>query len=125
MEAIERRTLSRRGPFDLAAHTVPDLDMTPFDVEAYDPEDIEAWKNDEWHYVGLVVTASLDGLALGEASLWGIEDGYSPGFGSGGYADPFVPEYLEDLAREATEEAGAKLDHIFELAGLSRDSRDT
>ena len=34
-----------------------------------------AWKNDEWFYCGVILSASIDGLELTDhaASLWGIE----------------------------------------------------
>lgn len=38
-----------------------------------DFEYLKAWCNDRWHYVGVVVTASKEGIELGSASVWGIE----------------------------------------------------
>lgn len=38
-----------------------------------DFERLRAWCNDQWSYVGVIVTASRNGIDLGRASLWGIE----------------------------------------------------
>lgn len=40
-----------------------------------DFEHLRAWANDEWHWIGVIVTlADADGAEVGEDSLWGIED---------------------------------------------------
>jgi hypothetical protein len=56
-----------------------DIDASPLDAECYDEDDIEAWRDERWHYYGVVV--KLTGQAgEGEASLWGVEIGdYWPG----------------------------------------------
>lgn len=51
-----------------------DYDGTPEDAECYDPEDITAWRRDDWHYYGFTVTATLGRFSV-EESLWGIEAG--------------------------------------------------
>lgn len=38
-----------------------------------DYERLRAWCNDDWSYVGVIVTASRNGITLSIASLWGIE----------------------------------------------------
>src|SRR5882757_1083049 len=53
-----------------------DQDASPTDYECYDDDDLERWRNDEWHYVGVIVTP----LDVPESkqfelsdSLWGVE----------------------------------------------------
>lgn len=55
---------------------VSDYDSTPEGEECYSEADIEAWQNDEWTFVGVIVTpidvpkSSQFGLS---DSLWGVE----------------------------------------------------
>src|SRR5216683_3981349 len=59
----------------------PDYASTPYDADCYTPKQIEAWKRDDWQYVGVTVTPYLDGLGMdlpGENSLWGLEWGSLP-----------------------------------------------
>ena len=46
----------------------------PEEYECYDAADLEAWRNDEWHYYGVTVTATM-GRFSAEESLWGIDGG--------------------------------------------------
>jgi hypothetical protein len=44
------------------------------DFDCYRREQIEAWKRDDWEFVGVEITASRAGVDLGFfASLWGVE----------------------------------------------------
>ena len=55
-------------------------DSDPEDSDCYSDEDIAAWRNDEWEYVGIIVTATLADGRTGEGSLWGVDvGGYYPG----------------------------------------------
>lgn len=58
----------------LAYEVYRDYDGTPEDAECYSPEDVAAWKNDDWHYYGVSVTATLGRFSVTE-SLWGIDAG--------------------------------------------------
>lgn len=60
------------------------------------------WCNDEWCYVGVVVTASREGLELGSASLWGIESD----------AGDYLTEIANELIDEAMEEAKATISRL-------------
>jgi len=74
-----------------------DSSTIPEDFECYTPEEIKAWKRDEWCFVGIVVTAERGGVYLGTfASLWGIESDSSP---------DYLLEVANDLLRESIEEA--------------------
>lgn len=117
-DAIETRKLPDRDGFQLTAVLVPDYTSTPDGADCYSPEDIEAWRCGNWQYVGVVVTALLKGVALGEASLWGVEDGYSPGFKSETHPDGVVCAFGHtlgagendyDLPGDAIAEAREKL----------------
>ena len=65
----------------------------------HDFEVLRAWCNDEWQYVGVAVTASIDGIELGSASLWGIECNYP------GSDNSYLTDVAEELAPEAIEQA--------------------
>jgi hypothetical protein len=71
--------------------TERDIDATPYDADCYTEEQITAWKNDEWHYVGVIVTVSFQGVEIGNASLWAI--------------DSEDPAYHQEVANELTAEA--------------------
>ena len=53
-----------------------DYDSSPDDADCYSDDDKEAWRNDVWHYVGVIVTP-LDVPASArnqlDDSLWGVE----------------------------------------------------
>jgi hypothetical protein len=78
MDTIETKSLPDWGPFQMEARLIYDHDTSHDDVDVFTPKQIEAWKNDEWYYVGLEVTVSFNGIELGSASLWGIEYGWIP-----------------------------------------------
>lgn len=53
-----------------------DLDSSPTEFECYDEDDLDSWRCDGWHYVGVIVTP----LDVPESkqfelsdSLWGVE----------------------------------------------------
>jgi len=60
---------------------------------------LKSWCDDRWHYVGVIVTASKDGIELGRASVWGIES----------EAEAHLLETANELAPEALTEARATL----------------
>lgn len=53
-----------------------------------------------WEFIGLVVTASIDGHEFGRASLWGIENDSS---------NDFIDSTIEELTQEAIEQAESEL----------------
>ncbi|PQA88295.1 hypothetical protein [Hyphococcus luteus] len=67
------------------------------DAQARAEAIMEAWRNDEWFYCGVVLSVSLDGVMLDEAaaSLWGVEANY-PGTDNA---------YLTEIACELLPEA--------------------
>ena len=44
-----------------------DHDGSPDDAECYDAADVEAWRNDEWHYYGYSVTATMGRFSVTES----------------------------------------------------------
>ena len=80
----------RNGGFTLTASIDSDDVATPREVDCYSEEDIEGWKNGDWCYVGIVVTAEYKGWLLGDtaASLWGLECGLTEDSG----------DYLSEIA---------------------------
>src|SRR6516225_4657969 len=107
MDAIDNKTIQHNG-FDIRIDVLPYSDSTPYDADCYDDADIEAWRNDEWFYVGYIYTATLDGIELGSASIWGSEWDFPGGIDS---IDGWIAEnyYHSDLLAEATDEARATL----------------
>jgi hypothetical protein len=64
-----------------------------------DYERLRAWCNDDWYYCGVIVTASRNGIEIGNASLWGIESD----------AGDYLLKVANDLAPQAIAEARAAL----------------
>lgn len=65
--------------FTLTARLQYDTDTTPIDYECYSPLKIKQWKNDDWFYVGVIVSVSKNGVMLDDhaASLWGVDCNYN------------------------------------------------
>ena len=84
------------------------------DYECYSQEEIQAWKNDEWFYVGVVLSVSYKGIKLEDhaASLWGIDCNFPGGNNA----------YLSECALEMQEEAidQAKIKHKQMIKALTK-----
>lgn len=67
-------------------------------------EIMDAWRNDEWFWCGIVLSVSRHGVVLDEhaASLWGIECNY-PTFRKRDRANAYLIEVANDLLEEALE----------------------
>ncbi|SIH35613.1 Uncharacterised protein [Mycobacteroides abscessus subsp. abscessus] len=110
MEILGSKNLGVIDGFDVTAHLEADVDATPFEAECFDQNDIDAWRNDDWRFVGTVIKASKNGIELGEASIWasvyGVIGGknVSPLDGEG---DQFVNGYGPQLIDEAVSAAKA------------------
>lgn len=61
--------------FEITARLEFDDVTRPTDSECYSKEQISSWKNDDWFYVGVVLSVSKNGVELEDnaASLWGID----------------------------------------------------
>lgn len=106
---LDQQQLGNAFGFEIRAELYPD--DTRVDDYEYSDEDIKAWREDDWSFVGVVVTASLDGIDLGSSSLWSLEYGWLPTAGS--FVNPitssYSSDYLPDLIVDATTEAKAEL----------------
>lgn len=69
----------------------------------------EAWKRDEWSYVGVVLSVYKNGIELDDcaASLWGIEMNYP-----GGDGNAYLAEVANELLPEALETAKQVIEQI-------------
>lgn len=96
--------------FDIVARLEYDIDSNPEDVECYSPEDVQRWKNDEWFYVGVVLSVSRNGVELSDhaASLWGIDCNFS------NTSNAYLSEVAQELEAEALETARAEMARIRE-----------
>lgn len=124
---LETMELPSQNGYTLTAYVVPDEDCLPDDFDCYTPKQYEAWRTDQWCFVGVFVVASLDGEELAENSLWGIEFGSFPltdendNLKSVSEIDlPSLAEsVLPDLITETLQEAENKLSSLVELAGVA------
>jgi hypothetical protein len=97
---------SKLDGFDIRVEVVPDADAKPTDFDCYSDEDLDSFLiAGEWHFVGLVVTASKLNVDLGEASLWGVEAGRL----ADQDIDPLEHYAIPDLVEEALDDAKSKL----------------
>ena len=66
---------------DYTARLEHDHDRRAEDSECYTPQQIAAWRADEWHFYGVVISAQKNGVPVGDhlASLWGIEGNFPDG----------------------------------------------
>ena len=64
-------------------------------------EHLDAYARNQWEYIGIVATITVDGRKIGEASVWGIEAGWR--------YDPMKQDLdvVRDIVREAIDEAQA------------------
>ena len=47
----------------------------PEDDDGLTPKQVQAWRDDKWHYVTATVSVELDGVEIGSACYGGIEHG--------------------------------------------------
>lgn len=72
---------------------------------------LRAWCANEWHWCGVVVEVEREGVKLGRASLWGIEDANYPG-SDGAY----LVDTASELIDEALDDARATLARLCQSA---------
>lgn len=95
-----------RDGFEFEIRLETDNITRPTDFDCYDEKTIDAWKNYEWQYVCLIVSAKRCGFDVGNhlASIWGLEyelrddDGWQ--------------ECHKDLINEALHAAGEEWQHL-------------
>lgn len=124
MIAINTIQLPDREGFQLEAKIYPDSDSQPSDSDCYTDIQIADWCNDDWSFVGVVVTASMAGVPLGEASCWGVEYGLDVDLWTDAHPKPdgWTPykyaeqEMPEELADEAISAARVKLAQLVKAS---------
>lgn len=80
---------------ELCARVEPDCGSHPSDYGCYTDEQIRAWEDEDWCFVGLVVSAYIGDTCIGEfASLGGIDVNIANN-----------NDHLNDYARELMEES--------------------
>ena len=87
--------------FDLTATLEQDTDTKPTDFDCYAPEEIQRWRNDDWFYVGVVLSVSLNGVELSDhaASLWGVDCNFND------TSNAYLAEVAQEMEVEAIKEA--------------------
>lgn len=97
--------------FEFTARLVQDTDVRPEEFDCYTPKQIQAWKDDKWHYFGLVLSANYNGADCGEhlASLWGIEGNFPSRRKN---PNEYFLEVANDLLPEALQEAQKELEKL-------------
>lgn len=83
MDTIDSTTITDPTNTSLTFHVrvVPDTESRPGDADVYgDHATMTAWRNDEWSFVGVIVTPVVAGVEYDEqsTSLWGVEYGAFP-----------------------------------------------
>jgi hypothetical protein len=103
----DRIEWTREG-FDFVARLQYDTDTKPTDSECYAPEDVQRWRDNEWFYVGVVLSVSRNGVELSDhaASLWGIDCNFSD------TSNAYLSEVAQELEAEALETARAEVARI-------------
>ena len=94
--------------FDITATLQADTDSNVNDSDCYSPIKIKQWKNDEWFFVGVVLSVSKNGIELTDhaASLWGIECNYNK------KANNYLSEAARELESEAIKTANERISTI-------------
>jgi len=104
----DRITWSKDG-FDLTAYLEYDQDSKPSDCDCYSPLKIKQWKNDEWFFVGVVLSVSKNDVEITDhaASLWGIECNYNK------RANLHLSQVAKELESEAIDCAKSEASRII------------
>lgn len=122
MDILDTIDLPPQEGFDLRADVVQDdtaLPNGPSDVGDYPADTVQCWRNDDWMFVGIIVTASRNGTDLGSDSIWMVERGWFPGEL---YVDPLrdkdgsLDYYRADLIDNAIADARMKLTSLIDEA---------
>jgi hypothetical protein len=75
MTTLDTREFVHQGK-DYRVRIVADSDASPGDYDCYSAEDISAFNNGDWRYVGVILYTYQPGKALeGVTSLWAVEYG--------------------------------------------------
>lgn len=69
----------QKDGFTFTATIHDDLDTTPDGADCYSEKKIQAWKNQDWFFCGIVISVEKEGVKLSDnaANLWGLECNYN------------------------------------------------
>ena len=100
---------------EFTARLVFDSDSSPMDYECYSARQIKAWRRDEWHYFGVVISAKIEDVDLGKhlASLWRLEGNFPATNRKNPNA--YFLEVANNLLPEAIEQATARIEKIHQV----------
>jgi hypothetical protein len=113
-DAIETMSWGTVDGFDITARAVPDNDFGADAVVGFGLDVGAAYAAGEFCYVGVIVTASRAGVALGSDSIWGSEYGTIPGVGVVNPLSDSDYMYRADLIDNAVADARMRLTEITE-----------
>ena len=111
-------TCEKEG-FTVVARLEHDCDTTPSDFDCYSKRAIEAWKNDEWHFFGVVLSVSVGEVEIADhaASLWGIEGNFpSRRKNPNKYFREVANDLLDEAIQQATVKAGNMIQRLSSVA---------
>lgn len=102
--------------FEIVARIEFDQDSRPEDSDCYTKRQIDAWRNDEWFFCGVVLSVSLNGVMLAEhaASLWGVDCNFPSRRKNPNH---YLAEVAQELESEALDEAKRQQYRILEALG--------
>jgi len=92
--------------FDITATLHADTGSHVHDSECYSPIKIKQWFNDEWFFVGVVLSVLKNGVMVDEhaSSLWGISCNYNKKL------NRYLTEIAKELQSEAIETAKKRIE---------------
>lgn len=98
----------QKDGFDLTATLEADTDSHVKDSDCYSLIKIKQWKNDEWFFVGVVISASKNGVELLDhaASIWGTECNYND------RSNRHLASLARDMESEAVDAAKLEIKRI-------------
>lgn len=103
----------QKDGFEITARIERDEDARITDkAGCYSKKKIEAWKNDDWFFAGVVLSVAKNGIEITDnaQSLWGIECNYSSRKGGNSY----LSEVAQDLEGEALDYAKKRLTNMID-----------
>ena len=107
-------TKRRDGSYVTFERLLPfDDNTTPSDFDCYSEEQVKAWRNAEWHFIGVIARAHIEVVRNGHGTIYTID---SPGIWG---VESDSGDHLDELYREQREELLADLIEMakFEVVG--------
>jgi hypothetical protein len=105
--------------FGITARIEYDGETRPEHSDCYSKKQIQAWKDDEWFFCGVVLSVELNGVQLSDhaASLWGIDCNFPSRRKN---PNTYLSDVCAELQDEAIECARTEVKRILEaLPGVS------